>query len=92
MGTTSNSVDDSFVKPTAMLLNDVGSGCFVQKLEPDGSRYWLEITSVGDTGYEGIAHPALVNDCDASAVTEGDHCTVERDQITALGCGRFCFC
>lgn len=92
MGITSNSVDDGFVKPTEVLLDDVGSGCFVQKLERDGSRYWVEITSVGVTGYEGIAHPALINDSDASVVTEGNLCTVERDQITALGCGKFCFC
>ena len=92
MGITSNSVDDGFVKPTDMLLDDLGAGCFVQKLEPDGSRYWVEITSKDDAGYRCIAHPELMMDHDAGVVSEGDICTVERDQITALGCDRFCIC
>ena len=92
MGNTSNSIDDSFVKPTKMLLDELGAGCFVQKIESDGSRYWVEITSKGATGYECIAHPELIDGGDAGVVSEGERCTVERDQITALGCDRFCIC
>jgi hypothetical protein len=92
MGITTSLVDYGFVEPTQMLLDDLGPGCFVQKMESSGALYWVEITSIGNFGYECIAHPTLVNNTDVSVVSDGDLGTVRREQITALGCDRFCFC
>ena len=92
MGIYASSVDDGFVQPTQILLNGLGPGCFVQKLESNGASYWVEITSTGDTGFECIAHPALMKGVYEGVISEGDLGTVKREQITALGCERFCFC
>jgi hypothetical protein len=92
MGNTASSLDDSFVQPTQVLLDDLGPGCFVQKLDSNGFSYWVEITSIGNSGYECIAHPSLITSADESIVSEGDLVTVKHEQITALGCDRFCFC
>ena len=92
MGITACSAGDGFVQPTQLLLDDLGPGCFVQKKESNGDPYWVEITSINEGSYECIAHPSLIKDTDQEAVSEGDLDTVNRDQITAMGCERFCFC
>jgi hypothetical protein len=92
MGIAENSVDDGFVQPSQLLLDDLGPGCFVQKVESNGDSCWVEITSVGDSEYECISHPALIKNAGKGEVLEGDPGVVKRDQIRFLGCERFCFC
>ena len=92
MGNATISVDDGFVKPTQILLANLGPGCFVQKTESCGDSYWVEITSIGDSEYKCIAHPSLIMNAGEGVVSEGDLGTVRPEQITALGCDRFCFC
>jgi hypothetical protein len=92
MGIYASAVDDGFVQPTQILLDDLGPGCFVQKLESNGASYWVEITSTGDKSYECIAHPALTKGVSEEVISEGNLGTVGREQIIALGCERFCCC
>jgi len=92
MGICASAVADGFVQPTQQKLDDLGPGCFVQKMGSNGSCCWVEITSMGSTEYDCIAHPALLSDTGRDAVSEGDHLKVKRDQITALGCDRYCSC
>lgn len=92
MGDCAVALQDGFVEPTEESLDDLGPGCFVQKKESGGSCCWVEIVSMDDTGYECIAHPALLNGENDGDVSEGDVVSLKRDQITALGCDRYCFC
>ena len=92
MGNCANAVTDGFVQPTQQRLDDLGPGCFVQKMGPNGTCCWVEITSNGDSEYECIAHPSLLNGTCNDGVSEGDHTRVKKEQITALGCERYCTC
>lgn len=92
MGVTASLADDGFVIPTQILLDGLGPGCFVQKIESSGASYWVEITSIGNSGYECIAHPSFIMSTEEGVVSEGDLVTVKHEQITALGCDRYCFC
>lgn len=92
MGICANAVKEGFVEPTKERLDDLGPGCFVQKKESGGSCCWVEITSMGDTEFKCIAHPALLEGADPGGISEGDQGIVKREQITALGCDRYCFC
>jgi len=87
-----DAVIEGFAEPSEERLDHLGPGCFVQKMEVCGTCCWVELTEGDADVFEGIAHPAL-SDSDAKLVyKEGDRVQVTRDQITALGCDRYCFC
>lgn len=92
MGICANAEVDGFVKPTQQSLDDLGPGCFVQKKDSNGTCCWVEITSNGDVEFECVAHPALLSGSELDDVSEGDRLHVKKDQITALGCDRYCTC
>lgn len=93
MGECTNPIEEGFAEPTVGKLSNLGPGCFVQKTDEYGSCCWVELTSWGDNGnFEAVAHPALTRGADKEGIVEGDKVTVQRGQITALGCDRFCFC
>jgi hypothetical protein len=45
-----------------------------------------------DEGFEGIAHPALLDGANDENLSKGDQVFLKREQISALGCDRYCSC
>ena len=90
MGLCAKPLEDGFVEPTEEKLNNLGPGCFVQ-VENHGSCCWVEIMAVSNTGYEAKAYPALSDGPNTEQLPCSDM-LIQRNQITALGCDRYCFC
>jgi len=72
-------------------LSHLAPGCFVQVGFGDTS-YWVEIGQIEGATISGMLHPEL-----SSSLCLIDHNSCEiarfsRDQITALGCNRYCWC
>lgn len=85
-------LQDGFVEPTEEILDALGPGCFTLKTDSSTSCCWVEIVSMDGTDFECIAHPALLPGTNDESISEGDLVMLKRQQITALGCDRYCFC
>lgn len=94
MGECADAIVEGFAEPTQDRISHLGPGCFVQKMEVCGTCCWVELTSddKGDGTYQAIAHPALSDGDAATMFKEGEPIQVTKDQITAMGCDRYCFC
>lgn len=93
MGECADAIVEGFAEATEDRLDHLGPGCFVQKMEVCGTCCWVELVTDEDEGtYKAIAHPALSDGNAQVMFKEGEHVQVTKDQITALGCDRFCFC
>jgi len=81
----------SFPAVTGEDLGHLVPGCFVQVGLGDAS-YWVESgLSEGNT-ISGMVHPELSG---TLCIIDHDSCEIarfSRDQITALGCDRYCWC
>ena len=72
-------------------LAHVAPGCFVQVGHGD-SAYWVEIGQIDGSMMSGTVHPELSGDL---CIIHHDSCEIarfRREQITALGCERYCWC
>jgi hypothetical protein len=72
-------------------LGHLAPGCFVQVGSGDTS-YWVEVGQIEGATISGMVHPELSG---SLCVVDHDSCEVarfSRDQITALGCDRYCWC
>jgi hypothetical protein len=72
-------------------LGHVAPGCFVRVGSGDTS-YWVEIGQIEGVTISGIVHPELST---SLCVINHDSCEIarfSRNQITALGCDRYCWC
>jgi hypothetical protein len=72
-------------------LNHLAPGCFVQ-VGLGESSYWVEIGRIDGVTISGMVHPELSS---SLCLIDHDSCEVarfSRDQITALGCDRYCWC
>ena len=72
-------------------LAHLAPGCFVQVGCGD-SAYWVEIGQIDGVMYSGMVHPELSS---FLCLVDHDSCEIARftrNQITALGCGRYCWC
>jgi|GEM_PF-1258710 len=72
-------------------LSHLAPGCFVQ-VGLGEAAYWVEIGRIEGVTISGMVHPEL-----SSSLCLIDHGSCEvarfsRDQITALGCDRYCWC
>jgi hypothetical protein len=80
-----------FVAATEDNLSHIAPGCFV--LVGSGQEScWVEIGRIEGETVSGIAHPELSN---SLCLVQHDYCEIasfSRDQITALGCDRYCWC
>ena len=82
---------DGFPAITEQDLGHLAPGCFVQVGLGEAS-YWVEIGRIEGATISGMVHPEL-----STSLCLIDHgsCEVARfssDQITALGCDRYCWC
>ena len=92
MGESAVAERDGYMLPTEEKLNEIGPGCFVQFKDLSSLYCWLEVISLDNTGFNCIARPALTPSASNQDISEGDRIFVNRDQITALGCERYCYC
>ena len=72
-------------------LGHIAPGCFVRVGSGDTS-YWVEIGQIEGATISGMVHPELST---SLCVINHDSCEIarfSRDQITALGCDRYCWC
>jgi hypothetical protein len=66
-------------------------GCFVQ-VGSGESSYWVEVGLIEGNSISGMVHPELSS---SLCIINHDTCEIarfSRDQITALGCDRYCWC
>lgn len=83
--------EEWFEQPTPEKLAGLGQGCFVQVREPHGC-YWVEITEGGGGRFSGMVHPELQSPCCKPLADAGQMADIRSEDITALGCDRYCFC
>ena len=72
-------------------LIHLAPGCFVQVGLGEAS-YWVEIGRIEGVTISGMVHPELSG---SLCLIDHDSCEIacfSRDQITALGCDRYCWC
>jgi hypothetical protein len=72
-------------------LGHLSPGCFVQVGLGEAS-YWVEIGRIEGATISGMVHPELSS---SLCLINHDSCEVarfDRDQITAMGCNRYCWC
>jgi len=84
-------VNVAFPALTAEELGHLAPGCFVQ-VGLGESSYWVEIGQIDGATISGMVHPELTS---TLCLIDHDSCEVarfSRDQITALGCDRYCWC
>lgn len=82
---------EGFPAVTEEDLGHLAPGCFVQVGLGDAS-YWVEIGRIEGDTISGMVHPELST---SLCLIDHDSCEVarfNRDQITALGCDRYCWC
>lgn len=93
--TRSNIQQDIFQPPTAERLDCLGAGCYVQ-IHRQGECQWLEISRTEGDELVGVLHPALSTplsaESTADTAAEPKELRLRREQITALGCERYCSC
>jgi hypothetical protein len=103
MSNHTHAEQDTFQEPTAERLAGLGAGCFVQ-IHRNEECEWVEITGGEGNEFVGMLHPALSTplptettpalkeahrQAQAAANEELQLC---KEQITALGCDRYCVC
>jgi len=100
MSNHTHAEQDTFQEPTAERLAGLGVGCFVQ-IHRNGECEWVEITRGEGNEFVGMLHPALSTPLPtetAHAIKEAhrqaanEELRLRKEQITALGCDRYCVC
>ena len=92
---------DNFESVSPEQLDGLGPGCFVQ-IPRNGECEWVEVSRIDGDELVGVLHPELstpllttptrsesVNSQPQTANGEVKLC---KEQITALGCDRYCVC
>ncbi|HCU53471.1 MAG TPA: hypothetical protein DIC36_04040 [Gammaproteobacteria bacterium] len=83
--------EDHFPAPTKEDLNHLAPGCFV-RIGLGDAAYWVEIGKINGVTISGMVHPELSG---TLCLIDHDSCEIarfSRDQVTALGCDRYCWC
>lgn len=82
-------MDQDFVIPTDRLLDNLGPGCFV-KVDQNNGSFWVEVDDTDGYLFGGCVHPNLSGvEC---PYHQERRVFFNRDEITRLGCDRYCFC
>jgi hypothetical protein len=90
-GSDAREINQGFPAITEEDLGHLAPGCFVQVGLGEDS-YWVEIGMIEGDTISGMVHPELSG---SLCLIDHDSCEVarfSRDQITALGCDRYCWC
>lgn len=87
---SSDSTND-FQVPTQAQLNNLMEGCYV-RVQDSKDTYWVEIEDVNPAGLTGVIHTELEQCDSASDMHDQKRVCFHRDQITHVGCDRYCFC
>ena len=91
---TTNAIDKGNQEPAALSGEDLGHlapGCFVQ-FGTDGMSCWIEINRIEGDIIGGKLHQELSNPICLIEHYFTDVVSIRRDQITAMGCDRYCWC
>lgn len=92
MGKCVDAQQDAFAEPTPERLDGLGAGCFVQFYH-DGRCDWVEITETQGDELIATTHPELSEgDAKTQTMRPCEKLCLRKEQITALGCDRYCFC
>jgi hypothetical protein len=87
-------VGEESAQPSSVTEEELGHlapGCFVQ-VGFGETAYWVEVGQIEGGTISGMVHPELSN---SLCVINHDSCEIarfSRNQITALGCDRYCWC
>lgn len=82
---------NDFQVPTQAQLNNLMEGCYV-RVQDNRDTYWVEIDEVNSSGLTGVIHTELEQCNSASTLHDQKRVCFQRDQITHVGCDRYCFC
>ena len=92
MGKCVDARQDAYAEPTEERLDGLHAGCFVQ-FNHHGQCDWVEITGTEGNEFVGISHPELSENDDGNQPTDSrEEMHLRKEQITAMGCDRYCFC
>ena len=80
-----------FQTPTQGQLDNLMEGCFVCVNDTVDS-YWVEIDKVNADGLSGIIHTELDSNDTHHDNHRNKRVCFQSDQVTYLGCDRYCFC
>lgn len=89
--TATNESSMGFATVTEEDLGHLAPGCFVQ-VGMGESSYWVEIGMIEGVSISGIVHPELSSSLCLIEHGSSEIVRFSRDQITALGCDRYCWC
>lgn len=80
-----------FNVPTQSQLENLVAGCYV-RIQDDKDYYWVEIDEVNNDGLAGVIHTELEDtECQSNLHNQCRVC-FQREQVTHVGCDRYCFC
>jgi hypothetical protein len=80
-----------FTIPTQGQLDNLVAGCYV-RIQDDKDCYWVEVDEVSDHGLSGVIHTELEGVNCRSELHNKSRVCFQRDQVTHVGCDRYCFC
>lgn len=84
--------NEDFTVPNQSQLNNLMEGCFV-RVHDDKDYYWVEIDEVDKSGsLAGIIQAKLEGNTGSDHLNDQSRVCFTRDQVTHVGCDRFCFC
>ena len=84
-------MNGNFQVPNKSQLNNLMEGCFV-RVQDNQDCYWVELDEVKDQGLAGVIHSELEDSNSKGNLQDQKRICFQRDQITHVGCDRFCFC
>lgn len=82
-------MDREYVIATPQSLDHLGPGCFV-KVEQNSKSFWVEIDDTDGCTFAGWVHPNY--DAEDCPYRDACHVCFSRNEITHLGCDRYCYC
>ena len=82
-------MDQQYVIPTPQSLDQLAPGCFV-KVARGSSSFWVEIDDTDGYAFGGRVHPNY--DAEGCPFAEECYVNFNRNEITHLGCDRYCYC
>lgn len=83
--------DLGFIVPSQLQLDHLMAGCFV-RIQDNDANYWVEVEDVVHGGLVGVIHAELDSIGISRALQDKASVCFQREQVTHVGCERYCFC